>query len=175
MELSTVTVTTAEVAEFPARSVTVTRRSAGPFACDVVSHAVQYGGFESEPTPEPSTSKSTEATPEVSSEAEAPNVTVPDTVPLGPLTDAPGAVLSTILPSSCSVVSLPISSVITMRRSYAPSETPVVSQETLYGAASSEPIVFQSSSPAAEYSNATDSTPDSSSSTSAESVTVPRR
>ena len=68
----------------------------------------------------------------------------------GAVTEPVGAPLSTVFAERSVVVVLWARSVTLKRRSYAPSETDVVSHVTLYGSEVAVPIVCQSPAPAGE-------------------------
>jgi hypothetical protein len=92
----TVTDTGAEVVALPLVSVAVAVTECEPFATDVESHGTEYGDVVSgAPTAVPSTLSCTLATPTLS-EADALNVTDPDTVApaAGAVTDTVGGVVS---------------------------------------------------------------------------------
>ena len=118
--MSTVTLRTAEVVELPAMSVTTIWIVAAPSEPVVVFQLKLKGAVVSVPSEEPRTRNWTDATGEVTSEAEAVIETVPVTTwaSVGAPTVATfGGVLSTTLSGRLAVVTLSALSVIRMRRS----------------------------------------------------------
>src|SRR5579884_945046 len=175
-ELSTLTVVTGELDwTFPAASVATMRRSYCPSERPVVSQLVFQppAALESVPmvvhVPAPCGERwnATDATPLA---PEPGSLTSPDETvtvawtkpPLGEVTDPVGFVLSTpTVVTGETVCTFPTASVATIRRSYCPSERPVVSQAVFQPPAALEsvPIVVHVPAPCGERWNATEATP----------------
>ena len=149
----------------PATSFASTVTDTGPSGSDVESQFVDAGEPVDVPTTVPFTLKTIWPMPEVASEAVPVSVTVPATC-----APAAGAVTAAELGGELSIVfglarSMLVTfageaaSEISSRRSYWPSATAVVSNETDHGDETAVPIVVQVFAPRGEYWNATDATP----------------
>ena len=153
------------VGPLPATSFASTVTDTGPSGVDVESQFTDAGVPLVVPTTVPSTLKTIWPTPDVASDAEPPSVIVPPACApgAGAVTAAElGAVLSiTFGPGRSIVVTFAgmAASEITSRRSYCPSATAVVSNETDHGEATAVPIVVHVPAPCGERWNATEATP----------------
>src|SRR3989442_6586398 len=113
--------------------------------------------------------------PEPESFAVAVSATVPRTFVPGLVMVTLGDVLSTSRLETSAVWVFPAASVTKTRRSYSPSATPAVSNETVYGAEVSVPIVDHVTAPAGLRWNGTEPTPGGASGARAFSAIVPPR
>src|SRR5262245_53569167 len=102
----------------------------------------------------------TRETPEPASFPVAAIGTLPSSLSPESSMSAEGRVLSTCTETLSDTAELPNPSVVTTRRSYAPSPTSVVSHVTLQGDRVTLPMGSQLPAPAAETSNETDATPE---------------
>ena len=170
------------VGPLPATSFASTVTDTGPSGVEVESQFTDAGVPLAVPTTVPFTLKTIWPTPDVASDAEPLSVTVPPAYApgAGDVTAAEaGAVLSiTFGPGRSIVVTFAgiAASEITSRRSYWPSATAVVSNETDHGAEVAVPIVVHVPAPCGERWNATEATPaPGSAGDGSESETVPAR
>src|ERR671922_199309 len=177
--------TAADASELPALSVVITRRSYSPSPRDVVSSDTEYGALVSAepmfvqlPVPAGERWNCAEATPEPpSAEFESTEIVPPTTAPaLGAVTEPVGLVLSTrTFATAAEATLLPALSVVTTRRSYRPSPTAVVSNETPYGeVVSTAPMFVQFPAPAGDRWNWAEATPEPPSAEFESTEIVPR-
>src|SRR4051794_19765952 len=156
--LSAFSVRIALVVLLPASSVVTARMSYAPSVSADVSSPTPYGDVESVPNvdhvPAPAGERwnATSATPLPESLEAVDTFTVADTSApsAGEVSSPAGGVLSTRRFAATAVELLPPPDVATIRRSYNPSATTVVSNEAEYGAVASVPIDVHESDPAAE-------------------------